>query len=71
MGDLAQRIAAVVHSKPSGVCFACLARTHALREHDLRSVALVLITRGGLQLVRRTCSSCQRTDDLLAVKKAA
>ena len=71
MGDLAQRIAAVVHHQPSGICFACLALASRLREHDVRVAALVLITRGGLLLVRRTCSSCRRSDELLAVRKAA
>lgn len=71
MGELAQRIAALVHNQPSGVCFACLARAKRLREHDVRAVALVLITRGGLQLVRRTCLSCHEVGDLLAVQKAA
>lgn len=71
MGAMAQRIAALVHNQPSGVCFACLARADGLREHDARAVAVVLITRAGLQLTRRTCSSCHRTDDVLAVKKTA
>jgi len=71
MGVLAQQLAALVHNEPDGVCFACLARAKGLREHDVRAVALVLITRAGLQLARRTCSSCRRTDELLAVKKVA
>ena len=71
MGALAQRIAAAVHYQPRGICFACLALASRLREHEVRAAALVLIMRSGLRLVRRTCSSCWRTDDLLAVKKAA
>ena len=71
MGILAQHVAALVHNQPSGVCFACLARARGLREHDVRAVALVLIMRGGLVLVRRRCSSCQRADDLLAVREIA
>jgi hypothetical protein len=71
MGDVAQRIAATVHSHPSGVCFACLARAQGLDEHDVRAAALVLIMRAGLQLARRACSSCRRTGDVLAVKNVA
>ena len=70
MRSVAHDVASLVRKQPRGVCFGCLARAHRLPEHDVRSVAVVLITPDGLQLVRRTCSSCRRTDELLAVRKA-
>jgi hypothetical protein len=72
MGALAQQVAAIVHrNSPNVLCLTCLAAQHGLPEHDVRAVALVLITRADLQLVRRVCSSCQRAEELLAVPKAA
>lgn len=72
MNDTASRIGAAVYQNSQRVlCFSCLAKQQGLREHDVRAAALVLITRAGLQLVARMCSSCGRKDDLLAIRKAA
>jgi len=72
MTPLAQRIATAVHqNSPCLLCFTCLAAQQGLKEHDVRAVALVLVTRAGLRLVRRVCSSCRRTDEVLAAHKVA
>jgi hypothetical protein len=72
MSPLAERIAhAVYHNSPRLFCFTCLAAQQGLKEHDVRAVALVLVTRAGLRLVRRACSSCRRTDEVLAAQKVA
>ena len=72
MGELAQQVAALVNRNfPRVLCFTCLSAQTGLPEHDVRAVALVLITRAGLQLVRRVCSSCLRADELLTVCGAA
>jgi hypothetical protein len=70
--DTASRIgAAVYHNNPRVLCFSCLASQHGLREHDVRAAALMLITRGGLQLVARVCAACGRKDDMLVTRNAA
>ena len=67
MSPLAQRVAAAVHgSSPRVLCFGCLAAQQGLGEHDVRALVLVLISRAGLELVRRPCDSCGRTDEVLA-----
>lgn len=72
MSLTASRIgAAVYQNTPRILCFSCLAKQQGLREHDVRAAALVLITRAGLQLVARICSSCGRKDDMLMTRKAA
>jgi hypothetical protein len=66
MSPLAQRVAAAVYQNcPHMLCFTCLAAQQGLNEHDIRAVALVLMARAGLRLVRRVCSLCQRTDEVL------
>ena len=70
MSHLAQRVAhAVYQNAPHLYCFACLAAQQGLKEHDVRAVALVLVTRGGLRLLRRACASCRRIDEMLAARK--
>jgi hypothetical protein len=70
--DAASRIgSAVYHNSPRVLCFSCLAKEQGLREHDVRAAALVLIMRGGLQLVERVCAACGRKDDMLVTRKAA
>lgn len=72
MNPLAQRIAdAVYQNSPHLYCFACLAAQQGVNEHDVRAVALVVILRGGLQLVRRVCSRCHRSGEALAPQKVA
>ncbi len=72
MTALAQRIAdAVYRNSPHLYCFACLADQQEAKEHDVRAIALVVIMRGGLQLVRRVCSRCHRSGEILAPQKAA
>jgi hypothetical protein len=72
MSPLAQRIAnAVSQNSPNVLCFRCLAAQQGLNEHDVRAVALVLVVRAGLGLVRRVCYSCRRTDEVLASQKVA
>jgi cytochrome c5 len=72
MTPLAQRIVGAVHqNSPHPYCFACLAAQQGAKEHDVRAVALIAITRGGLQLVRRTCSRCHRSGETLAPQKVA
>ena len=72
MTPLAQRIAdAVYQNSPNLFCFACLAAQQGANEHDVRAVALIVITRGGLQLVRRVCSRCHRSGETLGPQKTA
>ena len=72
MTPLAQRIVGAVHqNSPHPYCFACLAAQQGAKEHDERAVALIAITRGGLQLVRRICSRCHRSGETLAPQKVA
>jgi cytochrome c5 len=72
MTPLAQRIAtAVYENSPNLFCFACLAAQQGAKEHDVRAVALVVVMRGGLQLVRRVCSRCHRSGETLAPQKVA
>ena len=67
MTALAQRIATAVHANsPDLFCFACLAAQQGAEEHDVRAVALIVIMRGGLELVRRVCSRCHRSRETLA-----
>ena len=70
MSPLAQRIAhAVYQNSPHFYCFTCLAAQQGVREHDVRAVALTLIVRVGLQLVRRVCSRCQRSGEALVPQR--
>ena len=72
MSALAQRVAAAVHQNSADVlCFTCLAAQQGLNEHDVRAVALVLMARAGLRLVRRICSLCKRSDDVLVYQNVA
>jgi len=72
MSPLAQRVAAAVYQNaPRMLCFTCLATQQGLKEHDIRAVAMVLITRAGLGLVQRVCSLCQRTDEVLVSSTGA
>jgi hypothetical protein len=72
MSPLAQRVAATVYrNSPHAICFTCLAAQHELAEHDVRAAALVLIARLGIGLVRRTCYSCRRVDEVLIAETAA
>jgi hypothetical protein len=72
LSPLAQRIAhAVYESSPQLFCFPCLATQLGLKEHDVRAVALVLIVRADLRLVRRVCSRCQRPGEALVAQKFA
>lgn len=72
MNALVSRVvAAVHHNAPNVLCFTCLARQEGVREHDVRAAALVLVMRRGLQLVERTCTSCQRADEVLMTRRAA
>ena len=72
MGPLARRVANAVYvNSPRVMCFSCLAAQHGLNEHDIRAAALVLVARFGLGLVRRTCHSCQRMDEVLIAEMAA
>jgi len=72
MSPLAQRVAnAVYHNSPHVLCFTCLAAQEGLEEHDVRTAALVLVTRAGLALVERVCYTCRRTGEMLASRKAA
>jgi hypothetical protein len=69
---LAQRIAAAVGANGARVrCFACLAAQHRLNEHDVRAVALVLVTRTGLDLVPRVCVACGRVEETVVQRAAA
>ena len=70
MTPFAQRIATAVYENyPDLFCFACLAAQQRAKEHDVRAVALIVIMRGGLQLVRRVCSGCHRSGEALAPEK--
>jgi cytochrome c5 len=72
MTPFAQRIVgAVYQNSPHLYCFACLAAQQGANEHDVRAVALIVIMRGGLQLVSRICSRCHRSGETLAPQKAA
>ena len=72
MTPLAQRIiGAVYQNSPHLYCFACLAAQLEVEEHDVRAVALIVIMRGGLQLVSRLCSRCHSSGDTLALQKVA
>jgi hypothetical protein len=73
VSPLAQRVADAIRRNGSGVvlCFACLAAQEGLDEHDVRAVALVLVVRAGLSLVRRRCATCGRVDEALIAQKAA
>jgi hypothetical protein len=63
MRPVAQRVANAIRlNAPQGLCFTCLAAQHHLNEHDLRAVALVLVSRLGLGLARRACDACGRVD---------
>jgi hypothetical protein len=72
MNPLAQRIAqAVDESFPHSLCFPCLAAQLGLSEHDLRVVALPLIVRADLQLVRQVvCSRCSCPGDALVAPRS-
>ena len=60
MSSVAQRVVkAVYHNGPGALCFTCLAAQLGLKEHDVRSVALVLTVRAGLRVVRRSCLACR------------
>lgn len=72
MSHLAEKVArAICRDSPDAICFSCLAAQHGVSEHHVRGVALVLITRNDWQLVRRSCSRCQRTDEVLLAHQAA
>ena len=72
MTPLAERIATAVHeNSPHSLCCACLAKRQGVGEHDVRGVALVLIVRAGLQMLRRRCSSCRQVGDVLLARKLA
>lgn len=72
MSPLARRVAATVYqNSPHALCFTCLAAQQGLKEHDIRAVALVLIARASVELVRRVCSLCQRIDEVLVSRKVA
>ena len=72
MNPIAQRVASAVYqSVPNSYCFTCLAAQQGLTEHDVRAVALVLIVRAGLRLVRRVCSGCHRSGEALVAEKPA
>lgn len=72
MTPLAQRIiGAVYQNSPHLYCFACLAAQEGVKEHDVRAVALIVIMRGGLQLVSCPCSRCHRSGETLALQKVA
>ena len=72
MSPLQERIAhAVYQNSPRLFCFTCLAAQLGVKEHDVRAVALVLIVRAGLQLVRRVCSRCHGSDEALVAQKLA
>jgi len=73
MKPIAQRIAnAVYQNGPARIlCFACLAAQQRMKEHDLRAVALVLMVRADLRVVRRVCSSCRRAGEVLIAQKVA
>jgi hypothetical protein len=72
MNPLARRVADAVHqNSPLVLCFACLAAQQGLKEHDVRAIAVVLIVRGGLGIVRRICSSCRRADEVLVSQQVA
>jgi hypothetical protein len=67
---LAQLVAAAVHrSAPRLLCLTCLAAEEGVSEHDVRTVALTLAVRGGLQLARCVCSRCQCTCVTLVVEE--
>jgi hypothetical protein len=72
LSPAAQRVAqAVQQNAPRVLCFACLAAEQQLKEHDVRALALVVLVRGGLRIVRRACSSCGRVDEMLAGRRVA
>ena len=72
MNPVAERIADVVYQNaPCAVCFACLAEQEGLREHDVRTVALILIVRAGLHAVRQSCAVCRKVADALIAQRAA
>lgn len=72
MSPLAERVADVVsHNAPHVFCFKCLAAQQGLNEHDVRAVALVLVARRGLSLVRGVCHWCRHTDEGLVSRNAA
>jgi hypothetical protein len=72
MSPIAEKLAGAVHQNaPRVVCFACLANQQQLKEHVARAVALVVMVRTGLRLVRRRCSSCLRVDDALMAQQVA
>jgi hypothetical protein len=69
MQTLVSRVAEEVQLKaPDALCFACLADQQRVREHDVRSVALVLIARVGLHLTRQVCSSCHLDRDVIVAR---
>jgi hypothetical protein len=72
MNPVAERIANVVYQNtPGAVCFSCLAELEGLREHAVRTVALILMVRAGLHAVRQSCAVCRQVADALTAQKAA
>ena len=69
-GGVAQRVAEAVGAA-GAQCFACLAERIGLDEHDVRSAALPLICRAGLDLARGRCVRCGVLDEMLVQRKAA
>lgn len=73
LSPLAQRVArAISDNSPHSLCFPCLAAQLALSEHDVRAVALLLIVRADLRLVRRVvCSRCRCPGEALVAQRFA
>jgi len=72
MTPFAQRVAdAVYRNTPHLYWFPCLAAQQGAKEHDVRAVALIVIMRGGLQLIQGACSRCHRSAETLAPRKVA
>ena len=67
IAEIAGRIAAlIVEGRPDLWCYGCLASKVGVSEKDARDGAQALLTRPGWILIRRSCASCGRQDDLLA-----
>ena len=72
MSLIAQRIADTIHqNSPSVYCFTCLAAQQGVKEHDVRAVAVVLVVRQDLRLVRQVCSRCHGWGEAVAAQKLA
>lgn len=72
MTPLAQSIGNLLHqSAPRPLCLSCLALQQGVAQHDVRSVALVLMVRQGVSLVQRTCAHCHRVGEALVAQKSA